>query len=367
VSVKSHTLVCGEIVSEETDFISCNRMSSQPQQHEQHLDDLEVISMALMDSVVRMAVEEEDKEDSVPALPAVLPTPPEPQTTSCATDVKDEVDSLSPPSASRSASRSASPYTDEDEDFDVPAHDDQPSREPSYFNELFPRLDLDKGAWLRAWPKFGGSNKGNLLSPPSKYARESAQYEFNLRMYEQDVRTGQFVHKDLRMQDAIQRKYELDSSLYDRKMYTDYYGRIGFNERRWMDRRSAAWNRSVKAAAAAAGPPDNYMDLIEWNVRVKHAAKDDNDLNISLFDRYIPSHGREREKLNVAELRMAADRISNQVRSKKDISQDYSYSTCTLPTMFKPLPPHPMRTHIEQLELNSQPYIWATPTTEPSH
>ena len=151
--------------------------------------------MALIDSVVRMAVEEEDKEDLVPALPAVLATPPEPQT-----DIKDEVDSLSPPAASRSASRSASPYTDEDEDYGVPADDDQPAREPSYFNELFPRMDLDKGAWLRAWPKFGGSSKDNLLHPPCKYARESAQYEFNLKMYQQDVRTGQFVHKDLRMQ-----------------------------------------------------------------------------------------------------------------------------------------------------------------------
>lgn len=299
--------------------------------------------MALVDSVVRLAVGGGDKEDDAPTKIARPETSLSTDSaySSSASDVSsldlihsvvkmavDDDDVITPP-----VSRSASPYTDSsscDEDYyPRPSSCHEETAKPSYFNELFPRLGkLDKGAWLRAWPKFG-SSKSTLLRQPYKYARASAQYEHNLKMYEWDFRAGDYVNKDLRLQDKHQKDLEQRSSLYDQQMYKDYYGRAGHNIRR---NGGGGYNRS----------PANHMDLIEWNVRVKHGGKDDNDLNIALYDHHIPSYGREREKLNLAQLKMAVDMVNNPGGSKSGgINRDL-VSSASCSSRFRPLPPSPM-------------------------
>jgi len=97
---------------------------------------------------------------------------------------------------------------------------------PSYFQELFPKLDFDKNGWLKRWPTFG-SGKNSLLHPEieAEHAKVTHQYLFNLKFYEFDAKNGNFVNRDLRYQDSVQRKCETDSGLFDQKMYMDYYGK----------------------------------------------------------------------------------------------------------------------------------------------
>ena len=122
--------------------------------------------------------------------------------------VDDDDGSSSSLAARRRRARSESGCTD-DEDTSAAAvvveaarhaaqEEDQPK---SYFNELFPRLDLDGEAWLRAWPKFTTGARQQLCHDDSGCHRATyEQYEFNLKMYEWDAWSGNYRNRDLRRQ-----------------------------------------------------------------------------------------------------------------------------------------------------------------------
>jgi len=118
---------------------------------------------------------------------------------------------------------------DEDDDGHAMTPDDKNTKEvedKSYFKELFPQLDFDKQGWMRRWPTFDSRNT-SWLHPEVEvdHTRATNQYLFNLKFYEFDAKVGNFVNRDLRYQDFLQRKCETDSSLFDQKMYMDYYGK----------------------------------------------------------------------------------------------------------------------------------------------
>ena len=132
--------------------------------------------MDLIHSVVKMAVDDDDGSSSSTSL------------------------------AARRRARTESGCTD-DEDTSAAAvveaarqaQEDPPPK--SYFNELFPRLDLDGEAWLRAWPKFTTGAREQLCHDDSGCHRATyEQCEFNLKMYEWDAWSGNYRNRDLRRQ-----------------------------------------------------------------------------------------------------------------------------------------------------------------------
>ena len=80
------------------------------------------------------------------------------------------------------------------------AAQEAPPPKSGYFNELFPRLDLDGEAWLRAWPKFTTRARQQLCCHDDVGRATYDQYEFNLKMYEWDAWSGNYRNKDLRRQ-----------------------------------------------------------------------------------------------------------------------------------------------------------------------
>jgi len=239
--------------------------------------------------------------------------------------------------AARRRARSESGCTD-DEDTSAAAvveaarqaQEDPPK---SYFNELFPRLDLDGEAWLRAWPKFTTGARQQLCHDDSGCHRATyEQYEFNLKMYEWDAWSGNYRNRDLRRQDEIQRKLETDPSLYDQKMYMDYYGRRDASGGHGF---SSPWDRNNTLF-----PPPTMDHPTQWNggggARVKHGA----DINMSsLYEQHVSSFGPDRSRLNVPQPKMAANMTKSgagvNLKSRRDV-----YSTSG--TRFRPLPPSPM-------------------------
>jgi len=252
--------------------------------------------------------------------------------------VDDDDGSSSSLAARRRRARSESGCTD-DEDTSAAAvvveaarHAAQEDPPKSYFNELFPRLDLDGEAWLRAWPKFTTGARQQLCHDDSGCHRATyEQYEFNLKMYEWDAWSGNYRNRDLRRQDEIQRRLETDPSLYDQKMYMDYYGRRDASGGHGF---SSPWDRNNTFFP----PPTTTMDHpTQWNsggARVKHEA----DMS-SLYEQHGSSFGPDRSRLNVPQQKMAAANMTKSgvnLKSRRDV-----YSTST-GTRFRPLPPSPM-------------------------
>jgi len=215
------------------------------------------------------------------------------------------------------------------------AQEDPPK---SYFNELFPRLDLDGEAWLRAWPKFTTGAREQLCHDDSGCHRATyEQYEFNLKMYEWDAWSGNYRNRDLRRQDEIQRRLETDPSLYDQKMYMDYYGRRDASGGHGF---SSPWDRNNTFF-----PPPPTMDhptQRNGGARVRgggHGPQDDLNMPASLYEQHVSSCGPDRSRLNVPQQKMAANMTKSgagvNLKSRRDVHS-------TTGTRFRPLPPSPM-------------------------
>jgi len=229
-----------------------------------------------------------------------------------------------------------------------------------YFNELFPKLTVDKEKWMSGIPEFDlsksnrfpGQSMSGLEDAEAFHHRSCGKYYDNINFYE--FRNGQFVNGDLRRQDTAERAMEKD--LW---MYHDYYGSDKHHYRRYTgDSRLHSQNFSnqlwaaAKSDSANSGGGGRTVDLIEWMVRFKndHLGDLDDDPNILMYDQEIPTSGPERERCDRISLKFAIKmyksiNINGSQSASNSFSNDPTVTSASSNNhgrrMFKPLLPPP--------------------------
>merc|ERR1719489_113265 len=233
--------------------------------------------------------------------------------------------------------------------------DDKSASGGGYFNELFPKLTLNKEKWLESSSRFANfdptvpasSNQSmSGFKGAMAYSRNSFEdYMANLSINETLPWSGEFANTELRRHDASLRMLEKEQW-----MYLDYYGSAATPADKYRRHHQHRFTSSISREgtgpwASSPSTPANVrrqMDLVEWMVRVGNADIED-DPNILMYEHDIPNSGAERERCAHTHLKMAIRMYNSMPKSGGSSSGVAPYGEVSTANnnhrMFRPLPP----------------------------